>query len=417
MRDGWTPEEIVGLAKRKRPSHGIKVVIEGVEFRTIKDACDHYGVDADAVRARTYNGYTIEDALLGLLNERGPRLFPKAFELNGENFLSGRDVEARFGIKWDLVRKRLKNGWSKEQALGLVEPPPRFRNFEGHARFIKWKNVRLSDENEIEPIPDANGYKLYVIKNKTNNKEYIGITVQSLEMRFRQHIDTALKSERKSHFVNAIRSYGADAFEIYLIRNDAKSFRELQEQEVEEIKLRNTIKEGYNSAHGGSLGTSKSIKIDGKIFPSRAQAAEYYGILIGVFNIRIGRLKWSPEEAVGLVERDWSGKSKSLTIDGNTFTSIRKLAAFYGMDFRKVYDRYSAKSWTIRQAVDLDPPPDTVKHRGEAIIYNGYSFASIAELGRHFDVNPDVIKRKLRKGNDLKDAIEDSIKRRKVKSK
>jgi len=415
VRDGWTAEEAVGLVKRKRKGHGTSIAVEGIEYPTIKDACEKYSVNPKVIRARISNGYSAEDAILGNLKDRGPRLFSKNFIFDNVSYSSGRKVEEKFGVKWSLVDRRIKNGWSKEQALGISEPPPRFRNFEGHARSTNWKTVRLSIDDEVEPIPDVGGYKLYVITNTINGKEYIGITVQSLETRFSQHINSALNSKRKSHFLNAIRTHGAEAFKINLVRNDAKSFRELQEQEIQEIKSRNSIIEGYSSAHGGSLGTSKPIKIAGKLFPSRAQAAEYFGIDIYVFNLRLNRLKWSPEEAAGLVERNWSGKSKSLVVDGIPYKSIRKLSEAYGKNFRKVYDRYSEKGWTIRQALDLDPPPITVKFRGEPIEFEGKKFQSMAELAREFDINPDVIKRKLKKGLQLKDAIEDSILRRKRK--
>jgi len=39
----------------------------------------------------------------------------------------------------------------------------------------------------------------------------------------------------------------------------------------------------------------------------------------------------------------------------------------------------------------------------------------MAELAREFDIHPDVISRKLKRGLQLKEAIEDSILRRKRK--
>lgn len=414
LRGGWSPEEAVGLRTRKRIGHGISVLVKGRKFRTIKDACTAYSVDPKTIRARISKGYSAEDAILGNLKQRGARPLKTCFEFNGKFYKSGKEVEAAFKIKWALVVRRMKVGWTKSQALGVSDAPPRFRNFEGHARSTNWKQVRVSVENDIEPTPDANGYKLYVIRNLKNNLEYIGITVQGLQMRFKQHIDAATNTNRRSRFVNAIRKYGKNNFSISLIRNDAKSFAELQNQEIEEIRARDTVRNGYNTAHGGSLGTAKSLIVNGKIFPSRAQAAEYHGIEIGVFNLRLNRLKWTPEEAAGLVDRQWSGKARVLIINRETFGSVRSAAAHFNKDVTQVYDRIS-KGWTPEQALELEPAPKTVKHRGVEVIFEGMKFQSLSQLANSKGVHPETIRRRLKKGIPLSIAIERALRRKRKK--
>ena len=77
-----------------------------------------------------------------------------------------------------------------EQALLLEPTPPRFRNFEGHARDQKWKVVRVA-EGKVEPVPDAEGYKLYLVTNTVKGKVYVGLTITSLEHRLKQHFAAA----------------------------------------------------------------------------------------------------------------------------------------------------------------------------------------------------------------------------------
>ena len=242
-----------------------------------------------------------------------------------------------------------------EQALDLEPAPARFRNFEGHARDHKWKEVRLT-EGRVEPVPDVQGYKLYVVTNIVNGKAYVGLTITSLDQRLKQHF-AAARSGRKSAFANAINKYGGQAFRIDLIRSDAKTYEELQAQEVLEIAERDAIRSGYNTAKGGSIGTSKEIAVDGKLYQSYAGAAEAFGVDPRIFALRVARLKWTPEEAAGLIGRRGSGNPTPVKINGSAFPSLSAAAIAYGVKTGTVHSRFHVKGWTIEQAVGVDPPP------------------------------------------------------------
>lgn len=286
LRNGWSPEEAVGLVKRKRPGHGRQVTFEDKTYRSIKDTCDALGLNRTVIQGRMSNGgYSIQDALAGRLNGRGPSPHAKSITYKGVTYPSGTAAAKEFGQKWSNVARRMERGWTLAQALLDAPAPPRFRDHVGHARETVWKRAMVGPEGKMEPAPDSDGYKLYVIRNKRTLKEYVGITTSSLKARLDQHF-AAAGSGNKSKIGNALRKYGRDGFTINLIRVDAKNFTELQQQEVNEIASRNTFRNGYNSAWGGSIGTAKPIVVDGKIFPSRAAAAEFYGIDDRVFNLR-----------------------------------------------------------------------------------------------------------------------------------
>ena len=64
-------------------------------------------------------------------------------------------------------------------------------------------------------------FKIYKIIC-TNDRYYIGYTIQSLNERLRQHITRALNGEARSHpFYQDIRKYGADAFQIIKLAETA----------------------------------------------------------------------------------------------------------------------------------------------------------------------------------------------------
>lgn len=403
LRDGWSPEEAVGVhPKPKRKGHGTSVIYMGKNYPHLKALADACGIDAKTFRARLARGYSLEDAVSGNMK---PRVSAAAetIDFEGKTYPSKESLAKAHGTTWSIASRRVRRGWTMRQALGLDTEPPRFRDYEGHARDTKWKNTRQSLVG-VEPVPDAEGYKIYLITNSRNSKQYVGLTIGTLQDRLKQHFASARKG-RKAPLANAIRKYGEDAFAISLIRSDARSYDELQEQEVQEIATRDTIKNGYNSAIGGAVGITKPITIQGKRFGSRSQAAEHYGIDVGVFSLRVSRLKWTPEQAAGIEERTWKGKEVEVVLNGTQYPSIRQAAIALGKDFRKVYDRYSEKGWTLEQALDLAPPPDTIKATGLELTAFGITYKSIAKAAEAHNINAESLRRRLVRGESPEAAI------------
>ncbi|MDP1686476.1 GIY-YIG nuclease family protein [Hydrogenophaga sp.] len=403
LRLGWTAEQAVGIKPRVRQCNtGRPLTHDGISYGSLAEASRALGLDPLTVAARVSKGYSPEDALNGNLKGRSSHR-SKSIEFRGQEYGSREELCRQFGQKWGNVLRRMNRGWTMEQALMLEPAPPRFRNHEGHARDHKWKEVRIN-EGLVEPVPDSEGFKLYVVTNTVNGKQYVGLTMTSLGQRLKQHF-AAAKRGRKSAFSNALRKYGVDAFTISLIRSDAQSYAALQQQEVEEIERRDCIRNGYNTAKGGAIGTSKETMIAGKVFPSFAAAAEAYAIDPSVFALRLNRLKWSPEEAAGLVEREWEGKAQPVTIAGVEYTSLYNAASSLGVDYKLVHNRTHARGWTLEQAVGLSPPPEAGKYSGEALEVFGEQYGSIGEAARALGVNVESFRKRIRDGMTPEEAF------------
>ncbi len=393
---GWSPEQAVELMeKRKTSSTGKPLAFDGVQYQSLADASKALGYDPKTIAGRIAKGYTPEDALRGNLKGRLPHR-SKPIEFLGEVFLSQEKLAEQYGLPWRTVWKRLQRGWTMEQALGIEDAPPRFRNFEGHAREHKWKEVRVAS-GKVEPVPDAQGYKLYLVTNSMNDKVYVGLTIGSLENRLKQHFAAARRG-RKSAFTNAIQKHGESVFKIELIKSDARTYDELQEQEVNEIVKRDSIHNGYNTAQGGSIGSSKAITIAGKIYQSFAGAAEAHGVDPVVFGLRVSRLKWTPEQAVGLMERNWTGKAQELTVNGKTFKSLSKAATTFGQKTATVRSRLHLKGWTVEQSLGISLPPVQVHRSAKPVNVNGTDYTSIAEASKVLGVSVDAMRRFIRLG-------------------
>lgn len=410
LRYGWTSEQAVGLEEKpKKIGSAKKVIYKGVTYVNLKHLAEAFGKNPEMLRRKIRDGQTLEEALTDRVEKR-ISANAKAIEFNGKSYPSIQTLIDEYHVRASVYSRRIKRGWTVAQALEVEDAPPRFRNFEGHARDTKWKNER-STATGVEPVPDADGYKLYLILNAKSPKQYVGITIGSLESRLKQHFSAARRG-RKGALQNAIKYYGEENFTIELISNNAKSFEELQELEINEIIKRDCIKNGYNTAYGGSLGTSKQITVDGRTFPSFAQAAEHYGVDATVFSLRITRLKWTPEEAVGLDERDWGGKSKVVKIDDINFSSIRKAALHFGKKVELVYARLEM-GWTPKQALDLESPPSTAKFTGKEVQAFGKTYKSIAAAAKELGVSEEPFRLRILKGFTVEQSFQ--MARKKVK--
>lgn len=91
---------------------------------------------------------------------------------------------------------------------------------------------------------------VYLVRNKVNGMQYVGQTCWSLEARKERHEKLAEKGS-KTHFHNAIRKYGVDAFDWRVLWSNVDK-EDLNDLEIRWIELLNTRSpNGYNLTDGG----------------------------------------------------------------------------------------------------------------------------------------------------------------------
>lgn len=91
---------------------------------------------------------------------------------------------------------------------------------------------------------------IYMIKNDINDKKYIGKTTNTIEYRFKQHLNDAFKKvEEHRPLYSAIRKYGKEHFSIKEIEEILPE--EASGREEYWISYYDTFHNGYNATKGG----------------------------------------------------------------------------------------------------------------------------------------------------------------------
>lgn len=404
VKQGWALEEALELVPHqiKRPERGIKLTTSAGTFDSIRDAAEHFGIEEGTIHRRLSMGWTPDQAVGLEPHSRKPKQ-TKEIACAGKVYPNSWAMAQAYGKKEKLVAKRLRLGWTPEQAVEIEEAPPRFRSESYTSSGKHWRKVEEIN-GELHPATDQGEYKLYLITNKVNGKQYVGITINPLWQRFNGH-KAAVKKSIHTKLYNAMRLHGVETFSIELIRSDARSFAELQQQEIDEINKRSTIENGYNVSPGGSIGTPERVTVGGLVFPSRGAAAEYFGIDVGVFNLRLGRLKWTPEQAAEIEPRPVPYRKK-IVAAGVEYPSIYQAAKAHGLSHKIVSARIKKNGWTIEQALGLVSAPDTAKYQGISLSAFGQSFSSYAECARHFGIKSESLRQRVA---DFDDSLEGAI--------
>lgn len=98
---------------------GRSVLIAGVRYASLAAACRAHAIDTGVFHARRRSGWT-EAQALGV-EPRAEKIWPsQAVELAGVMYASMREACAAHGLEPSCVNSRLANGWSREEAFGLV---------------------------------------------------------------------------------------------------------------------------------------------------------------------------------------------------------------------------------------------------------------------------------------------------------
>jgi len=102
----------IGCARRSvGKSKSKPQIIDGVEYPSLKEAAEHFGINRSAVHARLKTGWTVEKAFKTPLKDT-------SIEVEGIRYSGLKEASEKFGMPYKSVQRRVKKlGWDIQQAL------------------------------------------------------------------------------------------------------------------------------------------------------------------------------------------------------------------------------------------------------------------------------------------------------------
>lgn len=94
-------------------------------------------------------------------------------------------------------------------------------------------------------------YRVYLITNLVNDKKYVGITHNSIEHRFQEHLQKSRMESSNWILHRALRKYGQDNFKLELLEDNVPKDI-IGERENYYINLYDSLNHGYNMTAGGA---------------------------------------------------------------------------------------------------------------------------------------------------------------------
>jgi group I intron endonuclease len=213
---------------------------------------------------------------------------------------------------------------SIREACERLQPPANYGTIQN------WIRDGMPPDEAFTRIPNPMGTTgiIYVITHRASGKQYVGLTVTTLEKRWSDHISAAQSNGKlgQTPIRTAIRTYGAEAFDIQIVDHGTQGV-DLQEKERAWIDKLGTLEpHGYNVRKGGQVGGRhpRTTKVDGLSFESQKDAARHVAKTRGItLSAALQRLKKGELDLV-----DLTNVKKPMVIDGIAFESKRQAAAY-----------------------------------------------------------------------------------------
>ena len=190
------------------------------------------------------------------------------------------------------------------------------------------------------------GY-IYKIRNRIDNKIYVGQTIQDVEARWKDHLK---KGSNCRYLKSAINKYGMDNFEFKLVCITFDN--QLDDMEIKYIEQYNSlVPNGYNLRQGGNSGThhaetkqkiSETLKNryqNGLIHPRNQLGIPHSEITKKKISESLKGRKMSQESINKRTTSRRKNKIIQLDIDGNrlnSFDSCKEAAEYIGISLNSI---------------------------------------------------------------------------------
>jgi len=165
---GYTPEEAVSDEDKRLASQD-NIVVNGLKYNSLMDACEKLGFSVESVKNKLKDGASLDEAF-------DENWSANPIVVEGKKFKNMALVGQHYGISAHLISTRMSKGFSIEEAVEII--PAKFSNSG------RYNDVYFDRNPDKANIPSV----LYFVqfKEKTTGIMFqkIGITKYSVEQRF-----------------------------------------------------------------------------------------------------------------------------------------------------------------------------------------------------------------------------------------
>ena len=182
---------------------------------------------------------------------------------------------------------------------------------------------------------------IYIIKNRLNDKVYIGQTTTDIKTRFNQHCKNSTLKSRHYKLYNAIKKYGKEKFYIEILEQGV-DINKLDEREIYYIEKYNSYLKGYNSTKGG----------DGRVINKEYDEKEIVALYNNGYLLKqIGQIYNVSDATMSRVLNKLNVKTRH---DGNKYESFnveefKKMWADKDIKIKDMAKFYNVNEKTIRR--------------------------------------------------------------------
>lgn len=170
---------------------------------------------------------------------------------------------------------------------------------------------------------------IYCIKNNVNDKVYIGKTIRTVDIRFKEHIKDANNKRCNSKLHRAMNKYGIEHFYYEVLEQCLEE--ESSDREQYYIKKYDSVENGYNISYGGEGESQVDFSQIEELFLQGYTFKEIANITGHTEKTVSQRLRSAGYESpIGSIGKPsgYTGKGKKVIFEGKEFNSLTTLAKF-----------------------------------------------------------------------------------------
>ena len=380
IKKGWSVAQALLIDTPNRRTSGHSIVVGGVTYPSVRKASEAHGLDYKTVHMRMVAGRPVEE-VFGL-KEFDYASKPKTVVINGIAFSSLRDACRHFGVDKDVLSARVNRyGWTIEQALEVVPRPGHDRGCAGYVYLVRHRasgkpyvgvTMGSIEERWQQHVERAFSDKRLSTRGLHFAMRTEGVEAFSVELLHKAKSHGELCESEAQYIASHNARYptgfnlngggGGARTKGRSVAVEGKRYPSItaacRHFEVERRQVNQRLNSGWSMEEALGLVVRenyqgpKVLEIRGVTYKSIAQAALAFGVSGNSFSQRL-RDGWTTEEALGIQER---ALDRSFVFRGQTFRSESQLCRAFGVK-RSTFTSRKRSGLRLEACLGLESSP------------------------------------------------------------